>query len=100
MKIGIHTDNYRLESKSIEYTLDSIAKIGAEYTELNMMQGIDLFQGQGFIPNVSMLDDPLEILEMVEKRGLKVSCLDTHYPLWSCRCIGVAGLNYTMLNGK
>lgn len=87
MKIGIHTDNYRLESKSTEYTLDSIAKIGAEYTELNMMQGIDLFQGQGFIPNISMLDDPLEILEMVEKRGLKVSCLDAHYPLWSYRCI-------------
>ncbi len=87
MKIGIHTDNYRLESRSIEYTLDSIAKMGAEYTELNMMQGIDLFQGQGFIPNITMLDDPLEILEMVEKRGLKVSCLDAHYPLWSYRCI-------------
>ena len=42
MKIGIHTDNYRLESRSIDYTLDSIAKIGAKFTELNMMQDFDL----------------------------------------------------------
>ncbi|MHC4389333.1 MAG: hypothetical protein ACYSX1_12115, partial [Planctomycetota bacterium] len=87
MKIGIHTDNYRLESRSAEYCFDSIARIGAKYTELNMMQGFDLFQGQGFIPNVSMHEDPFEIREMLEKRGLKASCLDAHYPLWSYRCI-------------
>lgn len=87
MRIGIHTDNYRLESRGIEYTLDSIAKIGAKFTELNMMQGLDLFQGQGFVPNISMYEDPLEIREMLEKRGLKASCLDAHYPIWSYRCI-------------
>ncbi|MHC4808521.1 MAG: sugar phosphate isomerase/epimerase family protein [Planctomycetota bacterium] len=87
MRVGIHTDNYRLESRSAEYCFDSIARIGAKYTELNMMQGFDLFQGQGFIPNVSMHEDPFEIREMLEKRGLKASCLDAHYPLWSYRCI-------------
>jgi len=87
MRIGIHTDNYRLECRSAEYAFDSIAKIGAKWTELNMMQGFDLFEGHGFVPNISMSEDPLEIREKVEKRGLKVSCLDAHYPLWSYRCI-------------
>lgn len=87
MEIGIHTDNYRLENRSPEYAFDSIAKIGAKFTELNMIQGFDLFEGHGFGPNISMYEDPLEIREMLESRGLKVSCLDAHYPLWSYRCI-------------
>jgi len=87
MRVGIHTDNYRLENRSAEYCFDSIAKIGAKFTELNMMQGFDLFQGHGFGPNISMYEDPLEIRQMLEKRGLTVSCLDAHYPLWSYRCI-------------
>jgi len=87
MRIGIHTDNYRLENRSAEYCFDSIAKIGAKLTELNMLQGFDLFQGHGFSPNISMYDDPLEIRQMLKKRGLAASCLDAHYPLWSYRCI-------------
>ena len=43
MKIGIHTDNYRVENRSPEYCFDSIQKIGARYTELNMLEGHDLF---------------------------------------------------------
>jgi len=87
MKIGIHTDNYRGENRSPEYCFDSIQKIGAHYTELNMLEGHDLFEGQGFSPNISMNEDPLEIRDRLDKRGLKVSCLDAHYPLWSYRCI-------------
>jgi len=87
MRIGIHTDNYRLENRSLDYCLDSIQKMGATICELNMMQGFDLFQGHGFSPNVSMSEDPLEIREKLEARGLSVSCLDAHYPLWSYRCI-------------
>jgi sugar phosphate isomerase/epimerase len=34
-----------------------------------------------------MSEDPFEIRDMLEKRGLKASCLDAHYPLWSYRCI-------------
>jgi len=68
MQIGIHTDNYRLECRSPDYCFDSIAKIGAKYTELNMMQGHDLFEGHGFSPNISMYEDPFEIREMLDKR--------------------------------
>lgn len=87
MRIGIHTDNYRLESRGFEFCLDSIQRIGSKLTELNMMQGHDLFEGQGFVPNVSMDEDPLEIKEKLEARGLSASCLDAHYPLWSYRCV-------------
>ena len=87
MKIGIHTDNYRLESRSLEYCLDSISKIGAKYTELNTLWGFDFFEGLKFTPNISLYEDPLEIRRLVEKKELKISCLDAHYPLWSYRCI-------------
>jgi len=87
MKMGIHTDNYRLESKSLEYCLDSISKIGAKYTELNTLWGFDFFEGLHFIPNISLYEDPFEIRDMVDKYGLKISCLDAHYPIWSYRCV-------------
>jgi sugar phosphate isomerase/epimerase len=87
MRIGIHTDNYRLESRGLDYCLDSVRRIGAKLVELNVMQGFDLFQGHGFVPNVSMCEDPWEIKEKLEARELSVSCLDAHYPLWSYRCV-------------
>jgi sugar phosphate isomerase/epimerase len=52
-----------------------------------MLQGFDLFQGQGFSPNISMYEDPFEIRDLLEQYGLKASCLDAHYPLWSYRCV-------------
>jgi len=87
MKVGIHTDNYRLENRGIDYCIDSIANFGAEYLELNMIQDFDLFQGHGFSPAIPMKDDPLALKDKLDARGLKVSCLDAHYPLWSYRCV-------------
>jgi len=87
MRIGIHTDNYRLENRSLDYALDSVAAIGAKHTELNLIQGFDFFPGLGFSPAVSMREDPLEIRQKADARGLSVSMLDAHYPLWSYRCV-------------
>ncbi len=87
MRIGINTDNYRLENRNLEYCFDSIRRIGAEITELNMVHGFDFFEGVGFSPGVSLFEDPLLIKEKAEKRGLSVSCIDCHYPIWSYRCI-------------
>lgn len=87
MRIGIHTDNYRHEDRSLDYCLDSIKAMGATICELNMLEGYDLFQGHCFGPNISMNEDPLEFREKIERRGLKASCVDAHYPLWSYRCI-------------
>ena len=55
MRIGIHTDNYRLENRSLDYCLDSVAAMGAKICELNVMQGFDLFQGHGFSPKQASL---------------------------------------------
>lgn len=87
MKIGIATDNYRLENRSLEYCLDHMQQLGCQYTELNMLQGFDFFEGLGFSPAVSTYEDPLEIRELAEKRGIQISQLCCHYPLWSYRSI-------------
>jgi sugar phosphate isomerase/epimerase len=87
MRIGIATDNYRLQNRPLEYCLDHIAKIGCKFTELNMIHGFEFFEGLGFTPNVSNFEDPLRIRDMVEKRGITISQCCCHYPLWSYRCV-------------
>lgn len=87
MQVGIHTDNYRLENRSIDYCINSIANFGSAYLELNMIQDFDLFQGHGFGPAISMKDDPLALKDKLQACGLQPSCLDAHYPLWSYRCV-------------
>jgi len=47
MRIGIHTDNYRLENRSVEYCFDSIARIGGVNAE-NIIACLKVFKKYGF----------------------------------------------------
>ena len=81
IKIGLNTEAFRHADKSLEYCLDATARMGYKFVELNVQTGRDLFSEAKYSASVSMERDPLEIKEMLDKRGLKVSGLSCHAPM-------------------
>jgi len=81
IKIGLNTEAFRHADKALEYCLDATARMGYKFVELNVQTGRDLFSEARYSASVSMERDPLEIKEMVDQRGLKVSGLSCHAPM-------------------
>jgi len=86
IKIGINTDNWRHEDKSVDYCFEVIAKQKVEYCELEAVGGTEFFTGLGFAPFIPLDSDPLELRKKLDKYGLKVSQLDVSFPInrWEC----------------
>jgi sugar phosphate isomerase/epimerase len=59
IKLGINTDNWRHEDKSVDYCLDVTAKQGVEYAEFEAVGGTEFFTGLGFAPFIDLNSDPL-----------------------------------------
>jgi sugar phosphate isomerase/epimerase len=86
IKIGINTDNWRHEDKSVDYCLDIIAGQGIEYCEFEAVGGTEFFTGLGFAPFIDLNSDPIDLRKKLDKLGLKPSQLDVSFPInrWEC----------------
>jgi sugar phosphate isomerase/epimerase len=81
IQIGLNTEALRHADKSLEYCIEATARMGYKYIELNVMTGRELLAEAGYSAAVSMERDPLEIKEMLDAHGLRVSGLSAHAPL-------------------
>ena len=81
ISVGLNTEAFRHADKPLEYALNAIRKQGYEYCELNMLNGRDLLCEAGYYGAISMERDPLEVRELVEAHGLKVSAVSAHAPM-------------------
>ena len=81
IKLGLNTEAFRHADKSLEYSLEATRRLGYRYVELNVQTGRDLFSEAGYSAQISMERDPLEIKEMLDALGLKVSGLSAHSPM-------------------
>ena len=81
IQIGLNTEAFRHADKPLEYCLETIRKQGYRYCELNMLNGRDLLSEAGYYAAVSMERDPLEVRDLVESFGLKVSAVSAHSPM-------------------
>lgn len=81
IEIGLNTEAFRHADKPVEYALAAIRKQGYRYCELNMLNGRDLLCEAGYYGAISMERDPLEVREMVDSYGLKVSAVSAHAPM-------------------
>ena len=81
IKIGLNTEAFRHADKTLEYSLEAVAKQGYKYCELNMLNGRDLLCEAGYYGAVSMERDPLEVRDIVQSFGLKVSGVSAHAPM-------------------
>ncbi|NQT83425.1 sugar phosphate isomerase/epimerase, partial [bacterium] len=87
VKMGINTDNWRLENPPLESCVRRTAELGVKWIEFDTLLGFDFIEGLGFSPAVSSDTDPLALRDLLAEHDLKCSCLDAHYPMWSYRCI-------------
>jgi len=81
IEIGIASDNFRHDDRSVSYVFDWCRRNGCDTVEINTVNGEDFFEGLGFSPAVSLNTDGLALAAELERYGLKVSQLDCHYAL-------------------
>jgi sugar phosphate isomerase/epimerase len=81
VKLGIASDNFRHEDRSIGYVFNWCRKHGCKIVEINTVNGEDFFEGLGFSPAISLNCDAAALRSELESYGLTVSQLDCHYAL-------------------
>ena len=81
IQIGIASDNFRHDDRSLAYFFKWCQQNQSPIVELNTLNGDDFFEGLGFSPAASLQSDPLALRHELESFGLKVSQLDCHYAL-------------------
>ncbi|MCY3024664.1 MAG: sugar phosphate isomerase/epimerase [Planctomycetota bacterium] len=81
IRIGIASDNFRHEDRSVSYVFKWCKQHGCNIVEINTVNGEDFFEGLGFSPAVSLNCDAMALRGELKSYGLKVSQLDCHYAL-------------------
>ena len=79
--IGIASDNFRHDDRSLRYVFEWCRAQQCDTVELNTVDGEDFFEGLGFSPATSLHADGITLRREVESYGLKVSQLDCHFAL-------------------
>jgi sugar phosphate isomerase/epimerase len=79
--IGIASDNFRHDDRSLKYVFEWCRRNGCNTVELNTVNGEDFFEGLGFSPAISLNADGVALRRELESYGLTVSQLDCHYAL-------------------
>ena len=79
--LGVNMEFVRHEDKSFEWGVAKAAELGYEYVEPMVHWGRELLSEAGYFHSVSMLDDPLRVVNACKDAGIKVSGLSTHCPL-------------------
>jgi sugar phosphate isomerase/epimerase len=79
--IGINMEFVRSSDKPFAWGVAKAAELGYEYIEPMVHWGRELLSEAGYFHSFSMLDDPLEMREICEKHGVKLSGLSAHTPL-------------------
>jgi len=81
VKLGIASDNFRHEDRSISYVFNWCRKNRCGIVEINTVNGEDFFEGLGFSPAISLNCDAAALRSELQSYGLTVSQLDCHYAL-------------------
>lgn len=81
IRIGIASDNFRHDDRSLRYVFNWCRSQRCDTVELNTVNGEDFFEGLGFSPATSLQADGLALRREIESFGLNVSQLDCHFAL-------------------
>lgn len=79
--VGMNLEATRHHDKPFAWGVQKAAEMGYEYIEPMVHWGRELMSEAGYYHTVSMMNDPLEMKELAEKHGLKISGLQAHGPL-------------------
>jgi len=79
--LGVNMEFVRHADKSFEWGVAKAAELGYEYVEPMVHWGREVLSEAGFFHSVSMLNDPLEMRQICQTHGVKISALSAHSPL-------------------
>jgi len=88
-EMTVSTDNWRPDWWPTEKILKRIKELGEQYVELTTQTGFNLLEGLGFLPYVSVDDDPYQTRDLLQKHGLQLKSIDCGYPIWSVHSVEV-----------
>ncbi|MDP6113930.1 MAG: sugar phosphate isomerase/epimerase family protein [Planctomycetota bacterium] len=81
LKLGMHTDNWRTLSGSLEQAVAAAQNLELAYIEFGVVDGQDFIQGLGYAPTVSLDANPIRLRRYLDEQGLQVSQIDAGYPI-------------------
>lgn len=79
--IGVNMEFIRSEDKSFRAGVERAAALGYKYVEPMVHNGRELLSEAGYFHSVSLDEEPLEILDVLDEFGVKASGLSAHTPL-------------------
>ncbi len=77
-KIGCNSDGFREAAKPIEYMLETLAELGYDSVEPQVISGQASSILYRYDPTVSLESDPIELKKAVASYGLDLICISAH----------------------
>ncbi|NQT41553.1 MAG: sugar phosphate isomerase/epimerase [Planctomycetes bacterium] len=81
ISLGVNMEFVRHADKSFEWGVAKAAELGYDYVEPMVHWGREVLSEAGYFHSVSMLRDPLEIRQICDDAGIKISAFSAHSPL-------------------
>ena len=81
MQISFHTDAFCSAFWTFEKCLQWAQKNDVHFIECGLLDGISWMHGLGYLPHVSIIDDPLLLRKTMEKYDVRLSQIDAAFPL-------------------
>jgi sugar phosphate isomerase/epimerase len=79
--IGINMEFVRSADKPFAWGVEKAAELGYERIEPMVHLGRELLSEAGYFHSLSMEEDPLEVVEVCQRHGVRLSGLSAHCPL-------------------
>ena len=81
MTIGFHTDAFNSAYWSFEKCLEWAQKNQVHRIECGLIDGVSWIHGLGYQPHVALYEDPILLLQKMQKFGATFSQVDAAYPM-------------------
>ena len=81
MQISFHADAFCSAFWTFEKCLDWAKKNDVHFIECGLIDGVSWMHGLGYLPHLSVIDDPLLLRKKMDKYGVHLSQIDAAFPL-------------------
>ena len=81
MQISFHTDAFCSAFWTFDKCLEWAQKNNVRYIECGLIDGVSWMHGLGYLPHLSIVDDPLILRRTMEKFNVRFSQIDAAFPL-------------------
>ena len=81
MQISFHTDAFCSAFWTFEKCLEWAQKNNVHFIECGLVDGISWMHGLGYLPHLSVIDDPIALRRTMDKYGVRLSQIDAAFPL-------------------